>query len=54
VAAHVGKPVEAVSVTTVEAGAVYEARDPVPGGARLHVCDFDDAGRLAALIHPGA
>lgn len=52
VAAHVGKPVDAVAVDWVETRPdgveVFEAVD----GSRRHTCDADAAGGVLAIDHP--
>jgi hypothetical protein len=59
VAAHVGKPVEAVSATwsgaTAAGGGVVTVADAEgAGGERVHTCEVDAAGNLIAIRHPGA
>lgn len=60
VAAHVGKPVEAVTAAWTGAPAgglgVVGVTDVVSGagGERFHTCEVDDAGRVQAIRHPGA
>ncbi len=59
VAAHVGKPVEAVAPSWT--GTTAEGRDVVTvtddqgaGGERRHTCEVDAAGQVLAIRHPGA
>jgi hypothetical protein len=59
VAAHVGKPREAVTATwtdasTVDGLSVVSVTDATPSGERLHTCEIDTAGRVHAILHPGA
>ncbi|MBP7241436.1 hypothetical protein [Amaricoccus sp.] len=54
VAAHVGKPVDAVAVDWLEtrddAVETFEALD----GTRRHTCDVDAAGQVLRIEHPEA
>jgi hypothetical protein len=59
VAAHVGKPVEAVgarwSGATAEGGGIVTVSDAQgAGGERVHTCEVDVAGNLVAIRHPRA
>jgi hypothetical protein len=59
VAAHVGKPTDAVAASwsgATEAGtAMVTVSDAEAGGAeRVHTCEVDAAGRVRAIRHPGA
>ena len=59
VAAHVGKPVEAVAAAwsgpSAEGGGVVTVTDAGgAGGERLHTCAVDAGGRVLAIRHPGA
>jgi hypothetical protein len=59
VAAHVGKPVEAVTATwsgmESENVAVVTVSDQQGTGAeRVHTCDVNAAGQVLAIRHPGA
>lgn len=59
VAAHVGKPVDAVTATWTGASAegtgVVTVTDAAgTGGERLHTCEVDAAGTVRAIRHPGA
>jgi hypothetical protein len=59
VAAHVGKPTDAVAASwtgATEAGtATVTVSDAEAGGAeRVHTCEVDAAGQVRAIEHPGA
>jgi hypothetical protein len=57
VAAHVGGSPEMRIARTgdgPDGGAVHEVRDGAPGRDRVHFCETDAAGRVTALLHPGA
>ncbi len=59
VAAHVGKPVAAVSAawtgaTAAGGGIVTVADLEGAGGERVHTCEVDAAGNVLAIRHPGA
>ena len=59
VAAHVGKPVEAVTAgwtgtTAAGTGIVTVSDAEGAGGERVHTCEVDAAGTVLAIRHPGA
>lgn len=59
VAAHVGKPVEAVTAAWTGASAdgtgIVTVTDATgAGGERVHTCEVDAGGRVRAILHPGA
>jgi hypothetical protein len=59
VAAHVGKPTDAVAASwagATEAGtAIVTISDAEAGGSeRVHTCEVDAAGQVRAIRHPGA
>lgn len=59
VAAHVGKPVEAVAAawtgaSTEGTGIVTVTDATGAGGERVHTCEVEAGGRVRAILHPGA
>jgi hypothetical protein len=59
VAAHVGKPVDAVVATwsgpSAAGGGLVTVTDAQSAGAeRLHSCEVDAGGAVVAILHPGA